>query len=297
MNPIFQKYYPLYQSKKELMAHQFSSMSPQQTADLPIEKKLEYMESLFFASQTVENLVNVCKKNEENIRACLFHMDFPQSFWEAEKKLADRYVALIATQPEITDKMKDWGNTTLEEKKEVVAKAAEVFEHVYGIKVDFDFFSPEEERAKNRAKGLPEDTHINGGQQSGHKISFNEERLQEGDNFFAVSVLFHEATHIRQEFETFEDPLVERIFNCRVDNAVYYEKARDDKKDIRYQDLYAMQPVEKHAHGLQEYVENELIEKTGIRKMFGKEVDDEIKKIHNKTFSMAKLAQYHSLQK
>lgn len=294
MSQVFRKFYPLYQSKKGLKQHQFSLLSTQEVADLPIEKKLEYMEALFYASQTVGETMNICEKNEENIRVCLFNMDFPQSFWKTEKETADRYVAMVASQPEITDKMKNWSQTTLEEKKSVVSQAAKIFEYVYNIKVPLNFFSPEEKKAKNRALGLPEDTHIEGAYQKDGEIFLNEERLQDSDNFFAMSVVFHEATHLRQHSEVFKDPLVERILNCSVGNATYYEDKLNDKDSVTYRDLYAMQPSEKHAYGLQEYVENEFTEKTGITKALGKELDAETKKIHNKTFSMAKLAQYHS---
>ena len=295
---ILQKYYPIYQSRKKLKEHQFSSMSAEEVASLPIEKKLDYMESLFYASQTVEDTVNVCKRNEENIRACLFGMDFPQSFWINEKKLADRYVNLITGQPEIIDKLKNWQQTSLNDKKFLIEQSGKVFKHIYGIKPDIVYFTTEEERAKNRAMGLPENSHIYAAYQKDGKIHFNVERLQSSDNFFAISVLFHEGTHLRQHLQTFKDSVVNRIFNCSLDNITAGENiVFNDKEALSYKDLYTMQPSETHAYGLQEYVEQQITEKTGIEKTQHQELDKETKKIHDKAFSMAKLAQYRALHK
>lgn len=295
---IFQKYYPIYQSRKKLKERQFSSMSAEEAASLPIEKKLDYMESLFYASQTVEDTVNICKRNEENIRACLFGMDFPQSFWTDEKKLADRYVNLITGQPEIVDKLKNWQQISLDDKKSLIEQSGKVFEHVYGFKPDIVYFTQEEEKAKNRAMGLPEDSHIYAAYQKNGKIHFNIERLQSSDNFFAISVLFHEGTHLRQHLESFKDPVVDRIFNCNLDNITAGENiVFNDKEALSYKDLYTMQPSETHAYGLQEYVEQQITEKTGIEKTQHQELDKETKKIHDKAFSMAKLAQYRALHK
>lgn len=82
------QYQPLYQARQKLKKkkiEQFSQMSTQQVACLPLEQKLDYMEVLFPSSQTMEQLTEVCQKNEENLRACLFNMDFPKSFWDNEK--------------------------------------------------------------------------------------------------------------------------------------------------------------------------------------------------------------------
>ena len=107
-NEIVAKHRSLYmvrQKLKQQKAEQFSAMTTKQIAELPLEQKIEYMEILFPRRQTVNETMEVCKKNEENIKACLFNIDFPKSFWDKEKKQADRYDSLIANQPEITDKM------------------------------------------------------------------------------------------------------------------------------------------------------------------------------------------------
>lgn len=75
-----------------------------------------------------------------------------------------------------------------------------------------------------------------------------------------------------------------------------YEDELNLKETINYKDLYAMQPAEVHAYGLQEYVEQQLTEKTGIDKVRYADLGTEIKNIHNKALSMAKLAQYRSKQ-
>ncbi len=290
---LVQQYQPLYQVRKKLQQQkieQFSTLTTQEVADLPLEQKLEYVELLFPLQQTKDELMSVCQKNEENIKACLFNMDFPKSFWDNEKKAADRFVSLIANQSEITDKIKNWKNTSLDDKKQMIHQVGEVFKYVYGAAPEVSFFTPEDERAKRRSLGLNEDAPINAAYYQNGKIYFNEERLQSSDNFFAVSVLFHEGTHLRQHLNNFDNPLVKRIFDSNLTNINCYE----DEINNRDRDLYTMQPSEIHAHGLQEYVEQQITQKTGIDKVHYTDLGKEIKNVHNKAFSMAKLAQYRS---
>lgn len=297
---IVDQYQPLYKTRQKLKQkkiEQFSQMSTQQAADLPLEQKLDYLEILFPVNQTLEQLMDVCKKNEKNIKACLFNIQFPESFWNSEKKLADRYTSLIARQPEITDKIKNWKDTSLDDKKFVIQQAAQVFKYIYGITPDIVFFTPEEEKAQRRALGLNEDAHINAAYFHKGKLHFNEERLQNSDNFFAISVLFHEGTHMRQHSEHFNDDLVNKIFNCHIENINVYENETNRKGTADYKDLYVMQPAEVHAHRLQEYIEQQFMEKTGIEKKEFSDLDKEISQIHNKAFSMAAISQYRSFQK
>lgn len=295
-NEIVAKHRSLYmvrQKLKQQKAEQFSAMTTKQVAELPLEQKIEYMEILFPRRQTVNETMEVCKKNEENIKACLFNIDFPKSFWDKEKKQADRYASLIANQPEITDRMKNWQETSLDNKKDVIRQAANIFKYVYGTAPKIEFFTEEQEKARQKNAGLNENAHINAAYYHKGKIHFNEERLQKSDNFFAVSVMFHEGTHLRQDCENFDNPLVKRIFDCDMNNVTLYENEINDRKSANYKDLYAMQPGETHAHGLQEYMEQQLTEKTGIEKDRNTN-SKEVKRIHNKAFSMAKLTQYRS---
>ena len=293
------KYHHFYLVRKNLKQQkieQFSGLTTQQVANLPLEQKLEYMELLFPSTQTKDELMDVCQKNGENIKACLFNMNFPQSFWNNEKKSADRFVSLIANRPEITDRMKNWQDTSLDDKKHMIQQVKEVFEYVYGAAPEVVFFTPEQEKARRRDLGLNEDAPINAAYFSNGKIHFNEERLQSSDNFFAVSVLFHEGTHFRQHLNDFDDPLVRRIFDSNLTNINVYEDEVNNKDAKSYRDLYTMQPSETHAYGLQEYVEQQITEKTGIDKVHYTDLGKEIKNVHNKAFSMARLAQYRSKQ-
>ena len=290
---MVQKHRPLYRHLKELQQQkieQFSNMTTQQVAGLSLKQKIKYIELLFPSRQTKEELMSVCQKNEENLKACLFNMDFPKAFWDSEKKSADQFVSLIVQQPEIIDKMKNWQDTSLDDKKQILQQVGNVFENVYGTVPEIVFFTPEEERARRRTLGLNEDAPINAAYHQNGKIHFNEERLQSSDNFFAVSVMFHEGTHHRQHLNNFDDPWVRRIFDSNLTNINVYENETNN----RDRDLYTMQPSEIHAYGLQEYVEQQITEKTGIDKVHYADLGKEIKNVHNKAFLMSKLSQNRS---
>lgn len=298
-NELITRYQPQYlerKREKEKKIEQFSKMSTQEVANLSLEQKLDYIEILFPSYQNMDQLKEICQNNQENLRACLFNIDFPKSFWINEKKSTDRYVSLIASQPEIIDKIKNWQETSLDDKKFVIQQSAKIFKYIYGVAPEIAYFTPEEERSRIRAMGGDEKAHINAAYFSKGKIHFNEERLQNSDNFFAVSVLFHEGTHLRQHHNNFNNPLVERIFDSNLTHINAYEMLSNDKDAKNYKDLYTMQPAEAHAYGLQEYFEQRFTERTGIEKNHYTDLTKTTKTIHNKGFSFAKLLQYRSNQ-
>ena len=290
---IASKYAPLYQTHKKLQKKQleaYSQMSPQQIADLPLKDKINYIDLLF--TQNNEDFITACKNNEDRIKACMFNMNFSKSFWDKEKQQTDRYVALVANSPDMMNSIKNWKNSSLDDKKQAVLKSAEFFKYVYGDVPEVVFFTFEEERAERHRKGEDENAPIYAAYYNveDKKIHFNLERLQDSDNFFAFSVMLHEGTHFRQDTQNFEDPLINKIFHSHIRQAQLIDK----NEGIETLNFYTMQPEEIHAHGLQEYAENMLIERTGVEKQQFKSLDKKIQNIHNKAFSMAKISQYKS---
>ena len=295
-NKIAKQSMPLYQARKKLKQQQlnkYNAMSSEEISKLPMENKVEYLELLFPRNQTKEDVDDICRNNEENIRACLFNLDFPQSFWQKEKEQAARYASLVANSPEISPKLKNWRDTSLDDKKEVIKQSLKIFEYVYGDAPKLEFYTEAQERERLVKLGYPEDVHINAANYHEGIISFNTDRLQDCDNFFAVSVPFHEGTHYRQDVQSFGDALVDRIFQSSAANLLAYDNEDNKKQGKNYKDLYTMLPFEVHAYGLQEYMENSLIENTGIQKSKNKDTP-EVKRIHNKGYSMAKVNQYRS---
>ena len=295
-NKIAKQSMPIYQARKKLKQQQlnkYNAMSPDEISKLPMENKVEYLELLFPRNQTKEDVDDICRNNEENIRACLFNLDFPQSFWQKEKEQAARYASLVANSPEISPKLKNWRDTSLDDKKEVIKQSLKIFEYVYGDAPKLEFYTEAQERERLVKLGYPEDVHINAANYHEGIISFNTDRLQDCDNFFAVSVPFHEGTHYRQDVQSFGDALVDRIFQSSASNLLAYDNEDNKKQGKNYKDLYTMLPFEVHAYGLQEYMENSLIENTGIQKSKNKDTP-EVKRIHNKGYSMAKVNQYRS---
>ena len=254
LNEISQQNRALYQARKKLKQQQlekYNALSPAEVAKLPQEEKVQYLELLFPRSQTMAELEEVCSQNEENIRACLFNLDFPQSFWQKEQEQADRYAGLIANSPEIVKKLQNWSNTSLDDKKDVIKQSLKIFEYVYGAVPKIEFFTEEEERERLINEGYPKDIHINGASYDKGIIRFNEDRLQSSNNLFAVSVPFHEGTHYRQDRESFGNPLIDRLFNSNANYATIYENQHNNQEDKNYKDLYTMMPFEVHAYGLQ----------------------------------------------
>ena len=295
-NQIVEQKWPAYQARKKVKKQKlerYNNMATDEISKLPIEDKVEYIELLFPKKMTTEQVIDVCKKNEENIRACLFNLNFPQSFWQKEQKQADRYVALIANSPDFINKLQNWSNTSLDDKKDVIKKSLKIFEYIYGAAPKLEFYTEAQERERLVKLGFPKDVHIDAAYFKNGKIHVNEERLQQSENLFAVSFLFHEGTHYRQTRESFEDPLIERLLDSNVNYTSIYEDQLNNQEDKTYKDLYAMIPSEIHSYGLQEYVENSLIEKTGLERTQNNDTKI-VKYVHNKAYTMSKISQYRS---
>lgn len=67
-NALVQQYNPLYQTRRKLRqqkAEQFSKLTTSQVAELPIEQKLDYMDVLFPRRQTLNELLEVCRKMKQ----------------------------------------------------------------------------------------------------------------------------------------------------------------------------------------------------------------------------------------
>lgn len=291
------EHHPLYTARKKLKQkkrEEFSTLTPKQVAELPIEEKIAYMEALFLPNQKLEEFLDVCKKNEKNIKVCLYNMDFPKSFWKEERQQAERYASLIARNKKIVDNIRNWPDTTLEEKKETIMEAREVYKYVYKIAPEIRFFKEDEEQARNVALGFNENTMIDAAYVKENVIYFNEDQLQGSDNFYAVSVLFHEGTHCRQDSANFNDDVVNRIFNSDISNLIVYDSMVKERNKADFRDLYTMLPSETHAHGVQQYMEGILTEKTGISKVCYEPETKEVEMVLNKAFAMAAITQARS---
>lgn len=295
-NQIVEQKWPAYQARKKVKQQKldrYNNMTSDENAKLPMEDKVEYIELLFPRKMTKEQVMEVCEQNEKNIRACLFNLDFPQSFWQKEQEQADRYAGLIANSPEIVKKLQNWSNTSLDDKKDVIKQSLKIFEYVYGAVPKIEFFTEEEERERLINEGYPKDIHINGASYDKGIIRFNEDRLQSSNNLFAVSVPFHEGTHYRQDIQDFDNPLIDRIFKSSTNNATVYENLKSNSEDKNYKDLYTMMPDEIHAYGLQEYMEKALMEKARLERSQNNDTKI-VKNVHNKGYSMSKVNQYRS---
>ena len=283
------QYMPIIQTKrkiKETKISNFTNMSSENIAQLSLEQRVDYLETIFHRHQTVGEMSDICSQNKDKLKALLYGIKLPRDFWQSEEQQANRFVALVANNKKITDSMKNWHNINIEDKKATLKETAKIIEYVYDTHLEVGFYTPEEYRRKNN---LDENAPVFGAYQEKGKIFFNTDRLETSDNYMGVSVLFHEFTHKRQEEMEFENPLINRLFACKVDRAVDYERRNINSSSPEYGDIYSLMPKEIHAYAMQKYVEDNIANKTGIEKTQARETKD-VKQVHNKSFAMAEIA-------
>ena len=285
---------PIIQARKKIRENKinnFKNMPSENIAQLSLEQRVDYLETIFHKHQTMDEMSDICSQNKDKLKALLFGIKLPKDFWEKEEQQANRFVALVADNKKITDNMKNWQHLDIEDKKAAIKETAKIIEYVYGTHLEVGFYTPEEYRQKNN---LDKNAPVFGAYEEKGKIFFNTDRLENSDNYMGVSVLFHEFTHKRQEETEFANPLINRLFACKVDNAVDYEMKNINSSSPEYGDIYSLMPKETHAYAMQKYVEDNIANKTGIEKTQVQEAKD-VKQVHNKSFAMSYMVRNHEL--
>lgn len=287
------QYMPIIQAKKKIREkkiNNFKNMPSENIAQLSLEQKVDYLETIFHKHQTMNEMSDICSQNKDKLKALLYGIKLPKDFWEKEEQQANRFVALVVDNKKITDNMKNWQHLDIEDKKATIKETAKIIEYVYDMPLEVGFYTPEEYRKENN---LDENAPVFGAYQEKGKIFFNTDRLKNSDNYMGVSVVFHEFTHKRQEETEFANPLINRLFACKADNAVGYEMKNINISSPEYGDIYSLMPKEMHAFAMQKYIEDNIANTTGIEKTQVREAKD-VKQVHNKSFTMATISRYRS---
>ena len=288
------QYMPIIQAKKKIREkkiNNFKNLPSENVAQLSLEQRVDYLETIFHRHQTMGEMSDICSQNKDKLKALLFGIKLPKDFWESEEQQANRFVALVADNKKITDNMKNWHNINIEDKKATLKETAKIIRYVYDTPLEVGFYTTEEYRKENN---LDENAPVFGAYQEKGKIFFNTDRLENSDNYMGVSVVFHEFTHKRQEETEFANPLINRLFACKVDRAADYERRNINSSLPEYGDIYSLMPKEMHAYAMQKYVEDNIANKTGIEKTQVQEAKD-VKQVHDKSFAMAHIARHREL--
>ena len=110
-----------------------------------------------------------------------------------------------------------------------------------------------------------------------------------------VSVLFHEFMHQRQHEFDFNNPSINKLIalSGMLYNTYEHERRNVATTSTEFGEFYSLMPNEVHAFAMQKYVEDGIIEKTGIEKTT-ENTSGTIKQMHDKSFTMASISKYRS---
>ncbi len=278
------QYFTKYKKNTELKeklrvkkVSKFKSMSSNEVVGLSFKEKVDYLEALFPDSllrEDFSNIKDLIVEQKDNLKACLFNMKFSREFMDKESKLVDQFWSKIKHNENTKNMIADYDNCSLEDRKNLIRETLEIFYEVYGVESkDVNFYNSESYLKRREEKGWSVDVHVPGAFYNG-SFNFNEERLMKSDNFFPISVPFHEAIHLYQTSNKFEDEDINRVMTANIGAVKVYEDEEISKDDVDYKDFYTMLPFERHAFGVQYELEDKIRDDWKIEKSenhFGEE--------------------------
>ncbi len=275
---------------------QFLKMTPSDIEKLSLPERISYLKAFFpiaVQSEQISDFFPIYKEGKElkrsradftqadlekcvhfekRILPCLSGLMFSDTFIGEEQKKIDKFIKRFLSDKTLVSVAENWHelDTSVSqeiakakkifEKKMFIEKTFEIFKEVYGMAPEIGYFTCEQFRSSpDYSEGMV----IPDAKTLDNKISFNEDRLNDSHNFFAVSLIIHEGMHLRQYYDDFNNETNDILKSPVFVLSQYWDTIRPNEKEI-----YTILPTEVHAYAIQQYLENSL-EINGIHRQNG----------------------------
>ena len=257
----FEKFwFPLCEKQKlvrEQRLEEFKKLNSTDFSDMPLEKKLQYIDAITATNRTAEEWASYFTEVQGNLKACLFSMQPSKKFLLEEQRNLNHFMnALMGTEMVtlfgngLVKRMKETKNRTPEQRKEDMLDFIHLFSQAYKIpqpELRFGDFP----NAKTRLGECFIENNKS-------VINIHEKLLQDNDAncFTNFGVLFHELTHAKQNYwaTTYDEKysLYAKMF-CALDKLI-----SDKALNVN---IYVLQPREGHAYYMEQKFEEQLNER------------------------------------
>ena len=288
---------PLHVKRKEddmlrhdMAVRKLSGLSSEKLARLNDKQRLEILDSLIVdvIGRDVEayklNMETV-KSHKEQIKSLLFGITLPKDFIDQEEARCSQFCNRMQSVPQLKEYLENWPKLEFNQRKELSQNILDVFNSTYHTDIKLKFFTTDEWRQEQLAKGLnPDERVMSTGYTDDNVIYISKERMSTCDNMAIPGLIYHEALHIVQEQEDWSRfPMVEKLFEPKFQYLAFDQE-----------DLYVMNPIEVHAYGMDEHIREFLQEKMQIKFIDGS-YPPELKQQVSETQEKARIMLKHSI--
>ena len=244
-------YIPLDKSKNRRI---FNCASARMLANLPSNKKINILKSLsqkcYMTARGKKKSDFALAKKTDKILA-LLEIQIPQEFVEDEMRKVRLITAEIAKMPNIKEYIERFAKLPAKKKQDILRRVCEITAKYNNIDIPTVNFLTQKQIDKD--EGLEE--WVSAEAYAYEKnVCINKDFLKKIDGVQALSLAWHETTHIAQAYADYSKyPLVEEMFNQSMD---YLQKMPE---------TYIFHPQEKVVFALEKQFIEKIVENTGIK--------------------------------
>lgn len=262
LQPEYQNMRKAEQLRSEEAAQTLRNTDSRILAALPDEQKIKLLDHLLlevYHSQDWDNAKlnhRHIRENSEKLQSLLFHLKLPPEFMAEEAYKTRQFCNRLKFIPNLKQDLENWQGLPDDKRQEVMLKTADIFARTYDLpELKLNFFTDQEYKEQNSYEDWSNpDLLPPTGYAISPVISVNTDRIRICDNYLPVNMIFHEALHITQQEQDFSRfPMMEKFFEAKFSHLGI---------DSSISDVYLMNPVERHAYGMEsavkQYLQDEL---------------------------------------
>ena len=234
--------------------HIFRKLKPKMLYQLSTRKKLDLLHGLsqdcFDNASKKQNREDFLDYNSDKLNA-LLQMAIPEDFWDREQRKVRLITAEIAKIPNIKEKLENFHNLSLKDKKELFTQSCHITAKYNRIKEPVLHFIIQKQMDEYTAGSdwLNAEAFA-----SENNIYININSLNNLSGIQWMSVAWHETNHIAMAHGDYsENPIMEDMLSSRLDYI----------NDI--QNSYIFHPQEKINYALEHKFNEEMITRTGVK--------------------------------
>lgn len=234
--------------------HIFNRASTKMLSNLPDDKKINILKSLrqrcYMSAHGREKSEEALEKKTKKLLA-LLQVHIPPQFFEDELRKVRLITHEISQIPNIKEDIESFKHLPIKRKQELLRKVSEITAKYNRIDTPSIHFPSQKQIDKDEGIADWISTEAFACERN---VYINKNSLKNADGMFALSLAWHETTHVAQSYGDYSKyPLVEELFNQNLD---FLQKMSE---------TYLFHPQEKVVYALERHFIENIIKYTGAK--------------------------------